>query len=353
MRIRVAIIEQDTGYLEKITNVFNTRYTEQVEIHAFTVMNRAIEFLQSNRVDMILVDEQIEMQLKMFPSKCNLAYLVDSMGIESVKGYPAICKFQKVNLIYKQILSIYSENSQSVSESHLNLGGSNVIVFMSPAGGTGTSSMAAACAMQCAGRGNNVLYLNLEKFGSSDAFFSGEGQFTMSDIIFALKGRKANLAMKLQSCVKKATCGVDFFSTSQTALDMLELDTDDIIQLIVDLKNAGTYQYVIMDMDFDLGECFKKLQTMLNGIVMVGDGSAVANRKLYRAVEALEIMEKNLNMPIINRTFIIYNKFRSQGGKVLEHIPVDILGGTPFYMQATTEQVVKELSCTKIFDAFQ
>ena len=33
MRIRVAIIEQDTGYLEKITNVFNTRYTEQVEIH--------------------------------------------------------------------------------------------------------------------------------------------------------------------------------------------------------------------------------------------------------------------------------------------------------------------------------
>lgn len=90
MRIRVAIIEQDTGYLEKITNVFNTRYTEQVEIHAFTVMNRAIEFLQSNRVDMILVDEQIEMQLKMFPSKCNLAYLVDSMGIESVKGYPRL-----------------------------------------------------------------------------------------------------------------------------------------------------------------------------------------------------------------------------------------------------------------------
>lgn len=220
MRIRVAIIEQDTGYLEKITNVFNTRYTEQVEIHAFTVMNRAIEFLQSNRVDMILVDEQIEMQLKMFPSKCNLAYLVDSMGIESVKGYPAICKFQKVDLIYKQILSIYSENSQSVSESHLNLGGSNVIAFMSPAGGTGTSSMAAACAMQCAGRGNNVLYLNLEKFGSSDVFFSGEGQFTMSDIIFALKGRKANLAMKLQSCVKKATCGGDFFSTSQTALDI-------------------------------------------------------------------------------------------------------------------------------------
>lgn len=29
----------------------------------------------------------------------------------------------------------------------------------------------------------------------------------MSDIIFALKGRKANLAMKLQSCVKKLRVG--------------------------------------------------------------------------------------------------------------------------------------------------
>lgn len=41
---------------------------------------------------------------------------------------------------------------------------------------------------------------------------------------------------------------------------MLELDTDDIIQLIVDLKNAGTYQYVIMDMDFDLGSALKSFK---------------------------------------------------------------------------------------------
>lgn len=75
--------------------------------------------------------------------------------------------------------------------------------------------------------------------------------------------------MKLQSCVKKATCGVDFFSTSQTALDMLELDTDDIIQLIVDLKNAGTYQYVIMDMDFDLGEWRKLCNRKKNSILLM------------------------------------------------------------------------------------
>ena len=104
---------------------------------------------------------------------------MDSNGDRKCKGYPAICKFQKVDLIYKQILSIYSENSQSVSrESHLNLGGSNVIAFMSPAGGNRNVSMAAACAMQCAGRGNNVLYLNLENLAQV-MFFSGEGQFTL------------------------------------------------------------------------------------------------------------------------------------------------------------------------------
>ena len=95
-----------------------------------------------------------------------------------------------------------------------------MLLHLCLAGGTGTSSMAAACTCS-KGRGNNVLYLNLEKFGSSDVFFSGEGQFDLSDIIFALKGRKANLAMKLQSCVKKATCvGEISFQTIQTALDI-------------------------------------------------------------------------------------------------------------------------------------
>lgn len=74
--------------------------------------------------------------------------------------------------------------------------------------------MAAACASYYAAKGEKTLYLNFEKFGSADAFFSAEGQFDMSDIIFALKSRKANLSMKMESCVKQDRRGV-YFTRSQ------------------------------------------------------------------------------------------------------------------------------------------
>lgn len=83
-------------------------------------------------------------------------------------------------------------------------------------GGVGSSSLAAACALNFAARGRSVLYLNLEKFGGSSQFFSGEGQFDMSDVVLSLKSRKANLALKLESYVRRDPRGVFFFA-SQSA----------------------------------------------------------------------------------------------------------------------------------------
>lgn len=65
--------------------------------------------------------------------------------------------------------------------------------------------------------------------------------FDMSDIIFALKSKKANLAMKLESCVKQDGSGVYFYSQSKIALDMHELNSEDIMRLLSELKLYGEY----------------------------------------------------------------------------------------------------------------
>ena len=53
----------------------------------------------------------------------------------------------------------------------------------------------------------------------------------MSGIIFALKSKKTNLSMKMESCVKQDPRGVYFYSQSKVALDMLELGADEIGRL--------------------------------------------------------------------------------------------------------------------------
>ena len=193
MKIKLAILEKDRSYLTRIVSAFGTKYSDKFEIYSFTDPEVALGTLNSAKIDVLLSSDAFEIDASKLPNRCAFAYLVDSMGIDLLNDQRAICKFQKADLIYKQILSIYSEKAASITGFKMTGDEVKMIVFCSASGGAGSSTMAAACAAHFAAKNQKVLYLNLEKFGASDVFFSGQGQFDMSDIIFALKSKKTNL----------------------------------------------------------------------------------------------------------------------------------------------------------------
>ena len=268
-----------------------------------------------------------------------------------LNGQSTICKFQKADLIYKQILSIYAENASNVSGLKFGDDSSKVLFFQPVSGGVGSSSLAAACSMHFAAKGKKTLYLNLERFGSSEIFFDAEGQFDMSDIIFALKSKKTNLSMKLESCVKQAENGVFFYSQSKLALDMMELTSEDVMKLISELQLTGSYDYIIVDVDFSISSEALKVYRMAHTIVWVGDGSEQSNSKLFRAFNALNILEQSADAPLVNRMVLIYNKFSNKTGKILTDIGIKNIGGTPRFEHATSRQVLAQLSAMDMFDA--
>ena len=270
--------------------------------------------------------------------------------IDMIKDQRAICKFQKADLIYKQILSLYSENAGGVSGIKLGDDSAQVIAFTSPSGGTGCSTMAAACAMHFASQGKNVLYLNLEKYGSADTYFAAEGQFDMSDVIFALKSKKANISLKLDSCVKQHTSGVNFFSQPKIVLDMMEVNAEDIIRLVSEIKLTCSYDYIILDLDFGIDKDSLKVYKMAHALVWVGDGSTESNMKIFRVYNALETLEANADSKTTESLCLIYNKFSSKTSRVLEAIDAKNVGGAPKYEHATTAQVLQQLSAMDMFD---
>lgn len=350
MRIKLAILEKDQNYLNRITSVFNTKYSDKFEIYSFTDLAVAMETLEKAKIDVLLASESFEVDFDAIPKRCGFAYFVDSAGIETLKDQYAICKFQKVELIYKQILSIYSENTETVAGIKNDDCSTKLFAFTSPSGGVGTSSVAAACALHYAAKGKKTLYLNLEKFGSADAFFAAAGQFDMSDIIFSLKSRKANLALKLESCVKHDPRGVYFYSQPKLALDMLELTAEETARLVNELKVTGSYDYIIVDLDFSMEKEILDMLRMMHAVVMVSDGSEIANIKLYRAYQALRLKEQKAEMPITDRMCSIYNKFSNKTSKVLDNLELKNVGGAPRYEYATTEQVITELAEMEMFN---
>lgn len=344
MKIKLAILDQDKSYLGRLANVLSSKYADKFEVYSFSDLEIAIQNTASSKVDVLIASDIFDIDINQIPGRCAFAYLVDSQDIDEYKSQRTICKYQKVDQIYKQILSLYSENAGSVTGLKLTDEDCRIIIFSSPCGGTGTSTMAAACAVHNAAAGKRTLYLNLERFGSSNAFFAADGQFDMSDIIFVLKSKKANLQMKLESCVRQDKSGVFFFSESKIALDMLELKTDEIIKLISELRLTGAYDCIIIDIEFGLDEDKMKIFAQGHAVVLVSDGSRNANTKLIRAYNALITMEEGKEVTISGRMSYVFNRFSNKTGDAVEIAGLKNIGGAPRYEHADNEQIVAQLS---------
>lgn len=57
MRIRLAILENDGVYLNRIVSAFNTKYADKLEIYSFTDPAAAVNALKTARIDVFLAGE--------------------------------------------------------------------------------------------------------------------------------------------------------------------------------------------------------------------------------------------------------------------------------------------------------
>lgn len=75
--------------------------------------------MDSSRIDVFVASGSFDVDVSALPNRCGFAYFIDSSDIDTVRDQRAISKFQKADLIYKQILSVYSEkagNEKQIAE---------------------------------------------------------------------------------------------------------------------------------------------------------------------------------------------------------------------------------------------
>lgn len=347
MKIKLAMLESDSSYLRRVVPMFNTKYAEEIEIYSFTDVDAAISCLEEKKIDVFLASDNFKIDFTQIPKRCGFAYLVESLDINMIDGHKAICKFQKGELIYKQILSIYSEHVPNISGMVANQNGAmKTIVFCSPCGGSGTSTVAAACAIALTNAGQRVLYLNTETYGDADVFFSCDGQFDFSDVIYAVKSNKTNRTMKLQSTVKQDQSGVYYYSSVKIPLDIMEMRSDDYLTLQNELKMLGSYDYVVMDMEFPKTQQEYKLFDYCNSIVLVCDDSDTAMTKINKAVRGIQILDGQSEMAMQPRMWLLKNKVTTNTQMQSE---LRELGTFPMYQKVASAQMAKQLSLSEIF----
>lgn len=347
MKIKLAMLESNSDYLHRVVTMFNTKYAEELEIYSFTDVEAAIDCLEEKKIDVFLASDTFKIDFNRIPKRCGFAYLVDSLDINMIDTHKAVCKFQKGELIYKQILSIYSEHIPNITGIPTAQNGAmKTIVFCSPCGGVGTSTVAAACAIALTNAGQRVLYLNAEVYGDADMFFSCDGQFDFSDVIYAVKSNKTNRAMKLQSTVKQDQTGVYYYSSVKVPLDIMEMKADDYLTLQNELKTLGCYDYVVIDMEFPKTQDTFKFFEYCNAIVLVSDSFDTSKAKISKAIRGIQIIDGQSDFAIQPRMWMLKNKVSSND---IQQNEIRMLGSFPIYQKVSSAQMAKQLSLSNIF----
>jgi len=352
IKIKLALLDKDVNYIQSITNAFNCNYSQNIEVYSFTDEKKVIEEIKNNRINMLIADQYVNINPSELPAHCMFAYFVETNDIETINNQKAICKFQKISAIYKNILSIYSEKSEqkvTYKKNNKNVV-SKMISFVSVNGGAGSSVASVACAIKCAQREKKTLHLNFEQFGESDFYLSADGSFDLTDVLFALKSQKCNLALKIESAVLRDSKGVYFFKSPINPLDKLEISKEECLKLISELKENSEYEYIIVNLDFNITENFITFLDKSDQIILLTEKNILSKEKLKKEYKALDIISKRNAIDICSKISLIENKITPISDSYNYEFSVQVLGALPLYNQNTVESTINSMVSSGIFN---
>lgn len=353
MKIKIAILENDKLYMERLMLHFTRYYADRLEVYTYSQVDSLAEALKTVRFEVLLTAEQFGSRLPELPEYTGLVYLVEQNDIEKIEDVAVIGKYQKPEMIYRQIVGIYSvKMDKKLSKKNTDNIACRLILVTSAGGGCGTSTMAVAFSKFLAQNGKKVLYLSLEKNGVPELFFETVGQHGFSEIIYLLKSKKVNIALRAESIVQHDSSGVYYFGKCQNILDMEELNKEDLVNLVNEICMLGNYEYVVVDMQMNFSEGHLYLAENADAIINICDGTVVGVKKLEQFVKAVEIIDAQQNKKLKARLSLLYNKFSSKSGILYQDEQIPVLGGVQKIEGASEKAIVDEIVTKRLFDRY-
>lgn len=250
-RINLVIGDTDDAYLEGLVNFIIRNYSHRFLVSSFTKRERLEKYLSDAAcgTDILLLGTGLYSgSFEEYGAQC-LAVLSEEKEDTGTGGTPVINKYQQGHKLVASILDLYSgkSNSKTINDS---LGKNcRIISVASPQGGSGKTCIAVSSCIQCARKGLQVFYLNLEDFNSTSSFFNCTGHPSFSDIIFYLKEKNKNLPLKIEaSKAIDPVWGIHFFSPPESDSELNEMTFEDIKELIEKIKALGIYDFIFIDM---------------------------------------------------------------------------------------------------------
>lgn len=355
--MRLLIIDHNSEYSKRFKHYIGKKYPH-VQIVTCETSEEAKSLLQTEVYDVVLYDVRLgEADANIIEKSsggASFAYISETN--ETVNGIDTVFKFQGVTVLYTEICAVYEKRKKRVvkteNPSEPVERKTDIITFFPVHGGAGSSTMAAACAMDFS-KEDKVLYINLEQRPSDFVFFDGEIKKGLSDIVSAMKtkykpeGIKNVLDQVIQKEQKQRIDNLSYIKGYNNIMDCLSMQPQNIEVILRLIKEYFSFRYIIIDAGFVVDAMLQNLIYSSDKLVFVSAGSDLSNMKLFKIQRYLDILKRDEDrtMPI---SFLLFNQYYGLDDEKTVARDMEVVARFPRFRtgdktRITTQKIIDEV----------
>jgi cellulose biosynthesis protein BcsQ len=310
--IKLLIFDEDDEYSLNLCNYLTHHYSEILLVNWCSNSYNIKQWIEKIDPDIVLTSEKYYKQMADYFHK-EIVLLSPVKSLKLISESKSIYKFKDANQIAGEIINSYTAKGNDI---HLiKERASKVITVYSASGNAGKTSLALAISSICSFSGKSVFYLNLEQFQSTGIFFSGIGEYSISEVIYYVKQREKSLSSKIHMMASKdIDSGIYYFSQADNVFSTKELLPPDIESLINAIKECGHFDLILVDTDSLLNDSMVKLFDLSDEILYLLTSDPICLHKTKMFIDSINKLSKynDLSSDLTHKLRYVANKVSQQ-----------------------------------------
>lgn len=305
MNIKIAILDSDINYLERLSGVLQ-QYDELL-VSVFTKKETLEQAMGQNAFQIVLFYPDVSENRIYFGEEVMPVCLCDD-EVKNWKLYPqmaVIQKYQRISNIYKEMLKYYAEYADDNGMDFYQQGSAKTIAVYSPVGGSGKTTIALAIAKKLHGMSKRVLFLSIEQLNGAIVYFPVKEE-GITRLIETLNGNN-NFRMTLKGILKENAEGLLYIEGFEKLVDYEDVSCEEIETVINKIKQCDVCDYLIIDTGSCLDEITKTVLEIVDKIVLVQRNSENADAKMKLFDGQVWVSEQKERMCVV-KNFAEQNK---------------------------------------------
>lgn len=240
----IVIYDREAGYARGLLLQLERMHFPVSECVVLTKKELLVQVLR-RPVELLIANAEVQELLEGHEIRCTVL-LTEGSSVREESRYPTVYKYQSMEHVMNEILTIYSEiGGDSITLNYTGGDAKKVIVVYSPSSGLSRSMFAMALAREYA-RTKETLYLPFEAFTAEQL---ADGRGGMSDLIYYLREQSGQIGLRIQTMAHKEGF-LSYLSPVGHYLDVNEATGREFHYLVRELKENSPYEICVLEVGY-------------------------------------------------------------------------------------------------------